>query len=170
VHCSIIQNALVPSAPIDLRASPAKQQSCTIPSTTLFITKDGIATLCCTDQDALHPLGDVTRQSIKEVWFARANQVMFRNIALGVHDCPELCQRCVLKTPVPGPGLMASIGFSLPVDAVKERIQQALDGDDVSSALDLLRALHVRNPYDAGVEKMRSTLSSVQQPDPSVVL
>ncbi|HUA56274.1 MAG TPA: radical SAM protein [Candidatus Sulfotelmatobacter sp.] len=170
VHCSIVQNALVPSAPVDLRVSSGKQQSCTIPSKTLFITKDGIAALCCTDQDSLHPLGDVTRQTINEIWFAPTNQAMFRNIALGVHACPELCLRCVLKEPMRGPGLTASIGYSLPVEAVKERLRQALDDDDIPGALGLLGALHVRNPYDGEVAQMIYTLSSVQQLDRSVVL
>ena len=170
VQCNIIQNSLMPSAPIDLRASPAKQRSCTIPSKTLFITKDGIAALCCTDQDALHPLGDVTQQSIKEIWFSRANQVMFRNIALGVHDCPDLCQRCVLKEPMQGPGLAGSIGFSLPFDAVKDRLQEALDRGDIPSALDLLAALHVRNPYSGEIANMFYSLTSVEQPAPSPVL
>jgi MoaA/NifB/PqqE/SkfB family radical SAM enzyme len=172
VQCTIIQNALVPSAPVDLRAVPAKQDGCVIPSKTLFINKDGVAALCCTDQDSLHPLGDVTKQTIKEIWFSPANQVMFRNIALGVYQCPELCQRCVLNPPRGGPDAMmaSSIGMSLPIDEVKDLLQQALDAGNTAVASELLTAVVTRNPYDMHAAHMWSVLANLSRPEPAPVL
>jgi MoaA/NifB/PqqE/SkfB family radical SAM enzyme len=170
VLCNTIDNALMPSAPEDYRASTEKQHSCVIPSRALFVDKDGIVALCCSDQDSLHPLGDLKRQSIKEVWFSQANQVKFRNIALGVHECPDLCTKnCVLKEPRRGSALVASAGFSLPLAEVRTLLQRALDDGNVVAAQDLLQALSVRDPYDRSVVQMMHSLATLQQPDSSLV-
>ena len=171
VRCNIVDNSLMPSAPADYRAAAgAKQQSCVIPSRALFVDKDGIVALCCSDQDSRHPIGDLKRQTIKEVWFAPANQVMFRNIALGIHECPELCTKhCVLKEPNREPDLVASAGYSLPIEGVTGLLQRTLDQGNLLGALDLLQALSVRNPYDAGVVQMIRSVEALQEPSPTKV-
>ena len=171
VHCNIIDNALMPSAPVDFRASSDKQQSCTNPSRTLFVDHGGIVALCCADQDSLHPIGDLTRQSIKEIWFSQANQVMFRNIALGINECPEICtKRCVLHEPRREPGLIASAGFSLPIAEVQTLLQRAFDAGNVAAAQDLLQALSVRNPYDRTVIDMARSLGVLHEPKPPATI
>ena len=94
-------------------------------------------------------------------------------LALGlncVHECPELCTKhCVLKEPSRGADLAASAGYCLPVDAVTSLVQRTLDQGNLVGALDLLQALSVRNPYDAGVVQMMRSVEALQQPSPPKV-
>ena len=66
------------------------------------------------DQDVRHSIGNVAERSIHDVWFDAKTQTTFRNIALGIFACPDVCTKnCILKTPKQGQKAIA-IGFGLP--------------------------------------------------------
>jgi sulfatase maturation enzyme AslB (radical SAM superfamily) len=110
VKLNLVGTGWMPGAREDWRAIPYKSDTCTIPSDFFFITHDGRVALCCSDQDAAHTIGDANRETIDEIWFKEENQIRFRNIALGLRPCPELCTKsCHLKEPArPAPALAAS--------------------------------------------------------------
>lgn len=100
VRLNIVGTGRMPSAREDYRLYANQQDGCTIPSDFFFIAHDGRAALCCADQDLVHVLGDTNSSTIEEIWFREDNQILFRNIALGLHPCPEVCTKlCHLKEP-----------------------------------------------------------------------
>ena len=113
ITLNVVGTGLMPSAREDYRAPPYKTDTCAVPSDFFFITHDGRVALCCSDQDAAHTIGDARVETIDEIWFKEANQIMFRNIALGLRPCPELCtEQCHLKRPSrEAPLLAASWAF-----------------------------------------------------------
>ena len=60
----------------------------------LPITWDGIATLCVMDVDAQYPYGDISKESIKEVWKRRNNDFVRYHMDHEWEKLPEICQNC----------------------------------------------------------------------------
>jgi MoaA/NifB/PqqE/SkfB family radical SAM enzyme len=169
-----VTNTLMPSAPADYRIETGRTPSCLAPRQFLFITKDGIACLCCADQDSLHALGDVSVRSIRDIWFDPQNQTTFRNIALGVNACPSVCtEKCVLAKPQPGAKLAVPSGFALPFEDAKSVLADLLDLGDVAQATELAATLNGRDPKDqtvAGVLRMLQGLGEPVGPQPEAAL
>jgi MoaA/NifB/PqqE/SkfB family radical SAM enzyme len=159
-----VSNTLMPSAPADYRVDGAQASGCLAPRNFLFIDKDGIACLCCADQDRLHPLGDVKQRSIRDIWFDPQVQTTFRNIALGVNACPSVCtDKCVLAAPRSGATLAVSAGFALPFEDAKAALADLMDLGDLEAAKELAWALNNRDPSDdavAGVHRMLQGLGA----------
>jgi pyruvate-formate lyase-activating enzyme len=159
-----VTNALMPSAPADYRVKPegGMVHGCLAPLSYLFVNKDGIASLCCADQDSLHPLGDIHTRTIRDIWFDPQNQTTFRNIAVGVYDCPAVCtEKCILKTPRTGPDLRAMIGFTLSIDAGKALLLQLMERHEIAAAAELATALVSRDPHDSSLASLTSGLRSL---------
>jgi len=60
----------------------------------MFFYVDGRATLCCWDTSGRQIVGDVTRQSVKEIWQGKPLQTCRAYLDRGQRDQLELCQRC----------------------------------------------------------------------------
>lgn len=137
VRTNLVENQLFPSAPGDYRLDTnMKTQVCFAPINYLFIALDGRAAICCLDQDVLHSLGNVTERSIRDIWFDSRNQTTFRNIALGVYECPDVCtHKCILLPPrqlnVTSPGL----GLPLEKAAQLVKILSQNDGQTIASLI-----------------------------------
>jgi radical SAM protein with 4Fe4S-binding SPASM domain len=69
--------------------------SCFLPYAQFVIRPDGKISLCCNDAYGIHTLGDVSEQSIKEVWyskeFAGIREVLRKRNGRGSLD---LCRYC----------------------------------------------------------------------------
>ena len=62
----------------------------------MHILYDGKVTLCCMDWRRQHVLGDLTRQSIDEVWRSRAYARIRKEIYAAPHAKGLLCDKCKL--------------------------------------------------------------------------
>ncbi|MBV8165200.1 MAG: radical SAM protein, partial [Alphaproteobacteria bacterium] len=155
-----VHNALMPSAPADYRVGGGNKVSgCQAPRQFLFINKDGIACLCCSDQDSLHPLGNVAERSIRDIWFDRHNQTTFRNIALGIGSCPSLCtDKCVLAAPRPAANLALVAGFAVPFETGKAMLAELLDRNEIEQAKEMTWSLMARDPLDETVGAVHRVL------------
>jgi radical SAM protein with 4Fe4S-binding SPASM domain len=57
------------------------------------ITWDGLVAPCCFDKDAKHVMGDITRQSFKEIWFGGAYRAFRQSILVSRSEI-EICKNC----------------------------------------------------------------------------
>jgi radical SAM protein with 4Fe4S-binding SPASM domain len=64
--------------------------ACNAPSTSLYFTTAGDVLACC--QSTLTPLGNITRQTLDEIWHGEAARAMRR--ALAEHRLPPACRFC----------------------------------------------------------------------------
>ena len=73
----------------------AKQPSqCPFPWTGLGILWDGTVVPCCMDMEASHPVGNLTEQSLWEIWNGPPMQALRRSLAARrAHEVP-LCAQC----------------------------------------------------------------------------
>jgi len=159
VITNLVENALFPSAPGDYRTSgDQKAQSCWAPLNYLFVALDGRAAICCLDQDVLHSIGDVTERSIHDIWFDPKSQTTFRNVALGVHECPDACtQKCTLLPPrqdvnATSPGLGLSFkDASLFADVLLQN-----GGEGIASSI--FRDMARRDPFNPTLREILGEL------------
>ncbi len=126
--------------------------TCIAPGQFLTVLADGKVALCCADQNGQHVLGDVATQTLEEIWYDAENQRTFRNIALGVDTCPDVCVSCVLKRPTNTiddvePLLHAPLGEVLGV------ARDCREVGDFSEALRLFSHAFTRDPGDAGLRE-----------------
>jgi radical SAM protein with 4Fe4S-binding SPASM domain len=63
------------------------------------VTWDGKVVPCCFDKDAEHVLGDLTQQSMAEIWHSPAYEAFRRRIFTGRADVP-MCTNCSEGTEV----------------------------------------------------------------------
>ncbi|MBI3516465.1 MAG: radical SAM protein [Proteobacteria bacterium] len=161
-----VTNALMPSAPSDYRVETGgRVNGCFAPLSYLFVNKDGIASLCCADQDSLHPLGDIHDRSIHDIWYDPRNQTTFRNIAIGAHACPSVCtERCILNQPKTGPNLGTMVGYTLPFETGRALLIDLMDRNDIAAAAELAIALNSRDPLDPTIGRMMVDLRSLSAP------
>jgi MoaA/NifB/PqqE/SkfB family radical SAM enzyme len=155
-----VQNLTFPGAPEDYRTEPAQTEMCFEPSSYLFIALDGRAAICCRDQDIGHTLGNVRDRSIHDVWYDPATQTTFRNVALGIYDCPDVCtQRCVLKPPKQHVTKVAA-GFGLPYQEAARLVDELIAAGDLSNARNTAGALARRDPQDRRMRALWTALES----------
>ena len=165
VRTSLVENALFPSAPGDYRVDEGRKlQGCWSPIHYLFIALDGRAAICCMDQDVLHSLGNVAERSIRDIWFDPKNQTTFRNVALGVYECPDACtQKCTLLPPRQATNtasLVAHLGLSLPFDEAARFASILLMNKEYASALPIVSGLVQRDPTNIA---LRTTLQELER-------
>lgn len=78
---------------IPLRRILKKDLGCTWPSYYLTINYKGDVLLCCNDYFASFPIGNVTHQSIREVWEKSYNRALRRHIREDQNKV-EICRKC----------------------------------------------------------------------------
>ena len=146
VRTNLVANQLFPSAPQDYRIGGGeKLKGCGSPLNYVFIALDGRVAICCMDQEVLHSLGNVAERSIYDIWFDRKNQTTFRNVALGVYECPSICtDKCVLKAPSTNANMMAPMGLNAPVDDAIEFADWLLASGQKAQAIELLNGVFSR--------------------------
>jgi len=154
-----VENQYFPGARDDYRTSPEKMEQCFSPVNFLFIATDGRAAICCMDQDVKHAIGDVRERSINDIWFDPRNQTTFRNIALGVYECPDACVTdCVLKEPKQGHAA-ATVGFATPFDtALKMAEVLAFSGELQQSGI-ILEQLLRRDPKNQEIPQYLNNIA-----------
>jgi MoaA/NifB/PqqE/SkfB family radical SAM enzyme/Tfp pilus assembly protein PilF len=147
VRTNLVENALFPSAPGDYRAcGEQKSQTCWAPVNYLFIALDGRTAICCLDQDVLHSLGNVMERSISDIWYDPKTQTTFRNVALGVHECPDACtQKCVLLPPRKNVNSTRP-GLGLPFEKASQFADILLQNGDNTLASSVFRDIAQRDP------------------------
>jgi radical SAM protein with 4Fe4S-binding SPASM domain len=156
---TIVENGRHPGAAEDWRRSDdGESEECSNWAAYYTITIDGRVSICCSDQEAEHVIGNVTQTSIKDIWLSEAAQNTFRSILLGLGGCPEVCYKCRLKPTTRrvsdvDPVLVGSYY------SVKEAADAALQAGDLSRALELLNHLKTRNYWDAKLDAEIAALS-----------
>ena len=60
----------------------------------LAITWDGKVTHCNMDADASHVFGDVTKESIKDIWIRRNKELVSKHLEHKWDELPEMCKNC----------------------------------------------------------------------------
>lgn len=61
---------------------------------TMSITDTGKAVMCAVDLDASFVAGDCNRQSLKEIWNGRLQELRYLHISKRFEELPELCRDC----------------------------------------------------------------------------
>jgi len=165
VRTNLVANQLFPSAPEDYRTDgEEKIQGCGSPLNYVFIALDGRVAICCMDQEVLHSLGSVTERSIHDIWFDPKNQTTFRNVALGIYECPSVCtDKCVLKAPRNEPNMVAPMGLNAPVDDAREFAEWLLASGQKAPAIELLNGLLGRTRSQEIVDRLNSLSQSTQK-------
>jgi len=69
------------------------QMSCLLPFYHLYIRPDGKIGLCCVDALYKHTLGDLSEQSLKEVWFSEKYSDIRAKVRKGRENL-EVCRFC----------------------------------------------------------------------------
>ena len=161
VRTNLVQNQLFPSAPADYRVDEGgKLRTCQSPVNYLFIALDGRAAICCMDQDVLHSLGNVAERSIHDIWFDPKNQATFRNIALGVFECPDTCtQKCVLLPPQQNVDC-ANLGLSMSFEEARRFADILLLNGEKAAAYPIFRDMLRRDPTN---QTLRDILKAIEQ-------
>ncbi|MSO99084.1 MAG: radical SAM/SPASM domain-containing protein [Rhodospirillaceae bacterium] len=158
VILGLVQNQLFPGAPADYRANVEKIDGCHEPNGYLFIALDGRAGICCKDQNIGHSLGNVAERSIHDVWFDPITQTTFRNVALGIFDCPDVCtKKCVLKEPKQQATPVAK-GFELPFGEAWQFADALVGAGEWQDAYENYAALAIRDPKNPFVQDMLRTI------------
>jgi len=67
--------------------------SCLLPFYHLVIRPDGKVSLCCNDAHGKYTLGDITEQSMKDVWYGEAYTKLRSQVRAGRSDI-DLCKYC----------------------------------------------------------------------------
>lgn len=148
VRTNLVVNQLFPSAPEDFRSNgdAQKVQGCGSPLNYVFIALDGRVAVCCMDQEVLHSLGNVAERSIHDIWFDASNQTTFRNIALGVFECPSVCtDKCVLKKPRHHANMLAPMSVNAPFGDAMEFAEWLLSNGQNGPAIELLSGMTSRS-------------------------
>lgn len=161
VRTNLVQNQLFPGAPADYRVDQGgKLRNCQSPVNYLFIALDGRAAICCMDQDVLHSLGNVAERSIHDIWFDPRNQTTFRNVALGVFDCPDTCtEKCVLLPPQQNVDA-ANLGLSMSFEEALRFADILLLNGEKHAAYPIFRDMARRDPTN---QTLRDILNAMEQ-------
>jgi pyruvate-formate lyase-activating enzyme len=164
VRTNLVANQLFPSAPEDYRRNgDEKIQGCGSPLNYVFIALDGRVAICCMDQEVLHSLGSVVERSIHDIWFDMKNQTSFRNVALGVYECPSVCtDKCVLKAPRVDINMMAPMGINAPVNDAMEFAEWLLACKQEAPAIELLNGLYSRTGSLSILERLKQLTENTQ--------
>ena len=78
----------------DLERKPDSAVMCTEPFDRLIIKWDGRVTLCCADYDASLVVGDITQQSLREIWQSPTIKQVREHIRNNNYQQVHLCQTC----------------------------------------------------------------------------
>ena len=93
VRPNVVKNVIQPASEVDLRSNKYTLNHCIKPLQYLSVAFDGKVCLCCVDQDCERRLGDLTVQTIDEVWHDPDTQETLKRLILGEEGCPDVCVR-----------------------------------------------------------------------------
>lgn len=124
--------------------------TCIAPGQFLTVLADGKVALCCADQNGRHVLGDVATRTLEEIWYDPVNQETFRNIALGVESCPDVCVSCVLKRPTKSLAEVDPIRHA-PFAELLSAARACRESGEFKEALRLLDHALTRDPGNSGL-------------------
>jgi radical SAM protein with 4Fe4S-binding SPASM domain len=82
------------SAPEGEAPAAAPSQTCVLPFKDLNIWSDGKAVICCNDWNEEQVIGDITKQSLLEIWHGEAARKVRELHAKGAGDQLEICKKC----------------------------------------------------------------------------
>lgn len=165
VGLSVYENSRFPGAAEDWTRFEGLIETCSAPGSILSIDAQGKVALCCTDQNTEHVLGDVRQQTIDEIWYDKKNQETFRNISLGVHGCPDVCFKCILKPTSKGIESIEPILYAPMSKLLAQAEEYFLDTNYEHSKLLYSQALK-RDPYNKEVkEKLTKLVQLTGTPD-----
>lgn len=68
--------------------------SCKLPFKQLVIRPDGKVSLCCNDPSGIYTLGDLTKNTIQEVWFSETYQQIREKLVKSGRKAIKLCEYC----------------------------------------------------------------------------
>lgn len=160
VHLNLVGNSLFPHAPEDYRVNKTDRSSCLTPRSYFTITLDGRVSICCSDQDVGHCLGDVHTQTIDEIWFNPTNQETFRKLALGLSGCPDICvQRCNIVEKNANAPKQFHPALLMPFDQALTAAHQSFLAGDLVSAQKSLSMLKLRNPWSEEISHFEKILA-----------
>jgi radical SAM protein with 4Fe4S-binding SPASM domain len=134
--------------------------TCTASSNYLTIDANGKVALCCADQNTEHILGDIHLQTLSEIWYSRQNQETFRNIALGVHGCPDVCFKCILKPTSKGIESIEPILYS-PMSNLIDQAEDFFKQANFQESLRLYDHALTRDPYNTKIKAKVNELCSI---------
>lgn len=75
-------------------ATTPTQGYCDLPNYALFINPKGQVSSCCHDFDARNLMGDVTHQTIKQIWYGNVFTTFRQQINRGNRKISTLCNNC----------------------------------------------------------------------------
>jgi radical SAM protein with 4Fe4S-binding SPASM domain len=75
-------------------AKPPVAGYCDWPNYALYVKPDGRVLACCHDFDGINLVGNLTEQSVEEVWFGKAFSDLRRRLNQGDRSVSTLCSRC----------------------------------------------------------------------------
>ncbi len=153
VSLNPVENQFFPGTPEDYRVTPQKKDICWAPHNYLFVAADGRAGICCMDQNVKYSLGNVRERTIREIWFDRNSQTIFRNLALGVFEAPAVCtQECTLNIPKTDQSSVM-LGLGMPFEDAFKFAQILAMNHEPKAALEIARHLLLRDRLHAGIQK-----------------
>jgi len=169
VHHHEYENIRFPQAREDWRRIDDKTglgitfDTCGVWAKHFTIAVDGRVSLCCVDQEVDHPIGDVTKKSISDIWFNRRNQETFRSILLGLSESPKVCFKCILS---PSKRCIDDVDpiFAEPYHLLLEAARKAEESGSHSRALVLFKNLLRRTPWDLKLKEKARILSEKESP------
>ena len=164
VKMMAFDNGRFPGAAEDWRKEELKLlvggDTCTCPSNYLTIDANGKVALCCADQNTEHILGDIHLQTLSEIWYSKQNQETFRNIALGVHGCPDVCFKCILKPTSKGIESIEPILYS-PMSNLIDQAEDFFKQANFQESLRLYDHALTRDPYNTKIKAKVNELCSI---------
>jgi len=134
--------------------------TCTASSNYLTIDANGKVALCCADQNTEHILGDIQLQTLSEIWYSKQNQETFRNIALGVHGCPDVCFKCILKPTSKGIESIEPILYS-PISNLIDQAEDFFKQANFQESLRLYAHVLTRDPYNTKIKAKVDELCAI---------
>ncbi len=80
---------------VDMHMSDIDRVACGNAVGILPITWDGKVPLCVMDVDAKFPVGDVNKESIKDIWQSRNETLVKKHLKHQWDDLPVICKKCM---------------------------------------------------------------------------
>lgn len=74
---------------------PDRFRACYLPFSQLAVQYDGLVRLCCIDSETSIVVGDLKKQTIKEIWNSEIiNKIRQTHINRDIENMPDICKKC----------------------------------------------------------------------------
>lgn len=107
---------------------------------------------------------NVNDRAIREIWFGTASQTLFRNLAVGIYSCMEVCtQKCVMNMlDLPAQGALIALGMGLPYQEAQKFAEILILSNEPAAAMPIVQELLARDPANAAVQGMHDYLGKLR--------